>query len=45
MMVTANGSHGLSCGLGPGRIARHATMNDIIMYIGNLLNSGGRMGA
>ena len=29
-MVTANGSHGLSCGLGPGRIARHATINDII---------------
>src|SRR6218665_1938063 len=29
-MVTVNGSHGLSCGLGPGRLARHATINDII---------------
>src|SRR6218665_2415516 len=29
-MMTANGSNGLSCGLGTGRIARHATINDII---------------
>src|SRR6218665_1355614 len=29
-LVTADGSHGLSCGLGPGRFARHAYLNDII---------------
>ena len=29
-LVTADGSHGLSCGLGPGRYARHAYLNDII---------------
>lgn len=29
-MVTADGSHGLSCRLGPGRLARHATLNDLI---------------
>jgi hypothetical protein len=29
-VVTADGSHGLSCGLGPGRIARHAIINDLI---------------
>jgi len=28
--VTADGAHGLSCGLGPGRIARHAALNDLI---------------
>jgi hypothetical protein len=29
-LVTADGSHGLSCGLGPGRIARHAVLNDLV---------------
>src|SRR6218665_1926386 len=29
-LVTADGSHDLSCGLGPGRFARHAYLNDII---------------
>src|SRR5918995_2564095 len=29
-MVTADGSHGLSCGHGPGRITRHAVLNDLI---------------
>jgi hypothetical protein len=29
-VVTADGSHGLSCGLGPGRIARHAVLNDLV---------------
>jgi hypothetical protein len=29
-VVTADGSHGMSCGLGPGRIARHAVLNDLI---------------
>ena len=28
--VTADGSHGLSCGLGPGRVARHAALNDLV---------------
>lgn len=28
--VKADGAHGLSCGLGPGRIARHAALNDLI---------------
>src|SRR6218665_534262 len=29
-MVKANGSHGLSCSLGPGRTARHANLNELI---------------
>lgn len=29
-MATSDGSHGLSCRLGPGRIARHSILNDII---------------
>jgi len=29
-MVKANGSHGLSCSLGPGRAARHAKLNELI---------------
>ena len=29
-LVTAEGSHGLSCRLGPGRQARHAVLNDLI---------------
>ena len=29
-MVTADGSHGLSCSLGPSRIARHSVLNDLI---------------
>lgn len=29
-LVTAEGSHGLSCGLGPGRTSRHASLNDLI---------------
>src|SRR6218665_156758 len=29
-LVTADGSHGLSCGLGPGRFSTHAYLNDII---------------
>ena len=31
-MVAADGSHGLSCGLGPGRLARHAILNDLISF-------------
>jgi len=29
-MVKANGAHGLCCSLGPGRVARHASLNDLI---------------
>src|SRR5678815_4798139 len=29
-LVSAEGSHGLSCGLGPGRSSRHASLNDLI---------------
>src|SRR6218665_1564517 len=29
-LVTAGGGHRLSCGLGPGRYARHSYLNDII---------------
>src|SRR6218665_984384 len=29
-LVTAEGSHGLSCRLGPGRYARHGVLNDLI---------------
>src|SRR6218665_1645960 len=29
-LVTAEGSHGLSCGLGRGRTSRHASLNDLI---------------
>jgi len=29
-MVKANGAHGLFCSLGPGRMARHASLNDLI---------------
>src|SRR6218665_2879574 len=29
-LVTADDSHGLFCGLGPGKYARHAYLNDII---------------
>ena len=28
--VAVDGSHGLSCGLGPGRLVRHAILNDLI---------------
>ena len=30
VQVSENGSHGLSCTLGPGRIPRHAMLNDVV---------------
>jgi len=30
MLVAADGTHGLSCSRGPGRITRHAELNDLI---------------
>src|SRR5688572_13149611 len=37
-LVTARGTHGLSCSLGFGRVARHAAINDLIHR--SLINAG-----